>query len=158
VTFRDQPFDQRLRSMGDQAEASFERLGPASFGNIVRFGWNRPPVSFGKMTAFIRYTPDMYASTGELVECVGCGRDGLVKMKVDKWDALGQWNRKQPVVIWCWNSTLGRACYIPYRALDKIIKAMGADEICEFENDHNRYWPILWTLILSQGVGIGVEP
>lgn len=99
-SFHSLDFKGRLAAMGDAAEAAFLEVSDMS---VVRFGLDRPPLNMAMIPAFIRHTPDYLASKC-LVECVGMGRDGVLKLKVDKYQALLQWDTYHPVQLFVWDS------------------------------------------------------
>ena len=80
-TFKDQPWAARFVAMGDTAEEVFEEVAP--FGNLIRLGWNRPNIYMGDMSIVLKHMPDYY-SGGYLIEVMGMGRDGILKLKLDR--------------------------------------------------------------------------
>ena len=106
MSFKDQAWSQRFLGMGELAESAFETWAAENHRvNIVRYGLNRPPINVGKLPTAIRYTPD-YLSVDCLWEVQGCGADHTIKLKLDKLEALRQWDRIHPVRLWFWNSKL----------------------------------------------------
>ena len=89
-----------MGAMGDEAEARFEQLHNRKF---VRFGLNRPPLQVHRLPTFVRYTPD-YLTTSGFYEVQGCGRDRLLKFKVEKLSALSLWDAMHPVRLWLWDA------------------------------------------------------
>ena len=143
--YRDKPFNQRLSSMGDMAEARFEEISP--LGKAVRFGWNRPSVTMTHMAEKIRHTPDYYAQIGYLVECAGLGRDGIYKLKLTKYEALKSWNKDQPVMLFLWNSSTSEWALLDWATLKRYVAKAKRNGIEAFENDGNEYYPIQWAWI-----------
>ena len=84
-------------------------------------------------------------ANGVLVECMGLGRDGILKLKVEKFEALREWNLKQDTGLFVWNSSKGEYAYIKMAQLIKLIWADDAivAEVRSF-NDGNEYYPIKW--------------
>lgn len=117
MSFHQQSFSNRFRSMGDEAETVFEQKHE---GKFVRYGFNRPPVGMHLMTAKIRYTPD-YILTRALVECMGVGNDRILKLKSEKAYALQQWHTDWNLEFFMWDSKLKES---------KMIE-----------------WPIIWDLL-----------
>lgn len=98
--FHQKPFEERMASMGDEAEGEFE----ARYDNVARFGFNRPPFSIQNLPLHIRYAPDfIQAAPQQFVETVGMGKNGL-KFKLEKLIALSWWDQTLPVVIWVWST------------------------------------------------------
>ncbi len=99
MSFHQQSWAAREGKLGDEAEGVFFSLHP----NSVKYGLDRPPINLAKVPAFIRYTPD-FLMHNRLVEVMGLGRDGLLKLKVDKLVALNRWGNIFPVSLFVWNS------------------------------------------------------
>lgn len=83
MSFHTQTFSKRFQTMGDPAEAAFDRVHPKSH----KLGLNRPPFYMGGMALCHRYTPDRLIREGEF-ECMGIGRDHTLKIKDEKIEAL----------------------------------------------------------------------
>lgn len=142
-----QHYSQRLKpgGMGDTAEAKFEEI--SDDGSYVRFGFNRPPFRMTHLSSVIRHTPDYVTREGNLVECMGMGRDGRLKLKQEKYDALLAWNGMQPVVLFVWNSHEQQHVSLSMRQVKSLVaKARNRYGIAYF-NDGNAYWPIDWAWI-----------
>lgn len=94
MSFKDEPFSKRFAKggMGDLAEGVFESTYPEGW---ARYGISRPPVNLTNVPAFVRYTPDYLTAKG-LVEVQGFGRDQMLKVKVDKLEALVEWTFYDP--------------------------------------------------------------
>lgn len=84
--------------MGDTAEGIFDRVHPKNHP----LGLNRPPFFMGKMTAAMRYTPDRMDGT-RIIECMGIGRDGKLKIKVEKLTALDCWEAIGPTWLFVYH-------------------------------------------------------
>ena len=104
-SFKDQNWEERVEVLGDPAEKAFQEYASRRGLAVVKYGLDRPPVDLGRVSAFVRYTPDFLTSEG-LVEVQGCGRDQQFKFKADKLVALMQWQRHQHVNVWLWNQPL----------------------------------------------------
>ena len=102
MSFKDRSFSQRIKQggMGDQAEAVFENVYPLAWD---RMGWNRPSTPMNGMVAFIRYMPDYMTFHGP-VEVQGFGGDQTIKLKLDKLDALHEWDLVQPTRLFLFDS------------------------------------------------------
>lgn len=106
--FRNQPWNQRFKQMGDEAENIFEHVASTELGiGYARYGLARPPLNVAQLPPFIRYTPD-YITSSYLVEVQGSGRDEIVKLKQDKLEALHLWAAVFPVKIFLWDRENGR--------------------------------------------------
>lgn len=97
--FHRQSFQNRFQAMGDEAEGAFDEVFPKNH----KLGLNRPPFTMTKMTVEMRYTPDRMDATA-FVEVMGVGRDRLLKMKTEKFDALFTWTMLGPVDLFVWDS------------------------------------------------------
>lgn len=138
--FHTLPFEKRLELMGDASEQALAAHFP---GKVEPFGWNRPNVTMARMAATIRHQPDAYLDTpegGYLVECVGCGRDGKVKFRSDKIEALALWQTIQPVRIWAWRSTTKLGYLVEWADFRKLWWAAAhANGVLAFAVDNNLY-------------------
>jgi len=132
--------------MGDAAEGIFEEVAP--LGAYVRFGFNRPPFKMGRMSSFLRHTPDYATGTGHLVEVMGVGRDGVVKFKLDKYEALKQWNRDDDVVLFIWNSATSEWTLARWGEVKSLVGKARKAGVLAFD-DGNEYYPIDWSWFSS---------
>ena len=147
MTFRDQSWQSRFKEMGDTAEGVFQAVAP--LGKYERLGWNRPAVSLTLMSPAIRHMPDYY-SGGKLVEVMGLGRDGILKLKTGKWEALKFWNKTgNEVVMFLWNSHKKTYALVEWSALVSLTGRARRAGIQAFENDGNEYYPIRWADIVD---------
>lgn len=130
--------------MGDPSELALAEAFP---GKVEVFGWNRPAVSMARMAAAIRHQPDAYLDQpegGYLVECVGCGRDGKIKFRSDKIEALALWQTIQPVRIWAWRSTTKTGYLVEWSDFRRLWWAAAhATGVAAFANDNNLYAEVL---------------
>lgn len=113
MTFKDETWDERFKSMGDQAEGEFE----TRHQNWARFGFNRPDIDMSKNSAVLNSAPDyVYGPNGRnvMVEVQGCGKDQLFKFKDDKLVALKQWKTftGMDVFLWLWDASTESAYWI----------------------------------------------
>jgi hypothetical protein len=119
TAFRDRSWSRRFAEMGDVAEQAFED----NFKNgFVRMGFNRPRIQMHKLPTKIRYTPDYLASDG-FYECMGCGNDGIFKLKVDKFFALTMWNADFDTYLWVYDQKNHRYAYIKIADLMVFVDA-----------------------------------
>lgn len=114
MSFKDQPFEQRMAKLGDQAEKAFESVVQQGY---VRFGLDRPPIQVQALPKRLRYTPD-YLMSARFVECQGFGRDQLLKVKRSKLDALCWWATVHPVDFFIYDSHKKRSMFMP---LDQLL-------------------------------------
>lgn len=143
MEYRDKPWQQRMSSLGDLSEQMFEAISP--LGKWERYGWNRPSVTMSNMSDKTRHKPDYYTQIGFLVECMGLGRDGILKLKLSKYDALALWNRHdQPVKLFVWNSSTSEWVVLSWKQIVSLVGKARKAGIKEFKNDKNKYYPILW--------------
>lgn len=104
TSFKDRQWSERFQKMGDEAEGEFLKRHPAAH----RLGLNRPAWRVHDMpTDEMKCTPDFMLSD-RLVEVMGFGKDGLLKLKHMKADALGNWLAIGPVTLWVWDSSTHR--------------------------------------------------
>ena len=135
TAFHEQTFTKRFAQMGDASEAAFDTLYPKHH----KLGLNRPPFFMGGMNATMRYTPDRMRRDA-IIECMGCGRDGILKLKVDKLSALIAWKAIGPVNLFVFHSTTG-ACY--EASIDDWEQAVLDHGTLEtFERDDKKYWAL----------------
>ena len=138
--------------MGDEAEEKFESLQEG--GSFVRFGFNRPPFRMTHLTSFTRHTPDYVTRDGLLVECMGMGRDGVLKFKPEKYGALMEWNAKQDVALFVWNSAEKQSALLPWDQVKSLVRKARKAGIKSF-TDGNTYYPIEWAWIEQSELLIG---
>lgn len=144
-SFRDLPFQARFAKMGDESEQMFEQVNP--FGRFQRLGWNRPAVSMAAMSSKLKAMPDYYTA-GYLVECMGLGRDGILKLKVVKYDALKWWTTSgNEVMLFAWNSSTHEYAFIEWSELKGLVRKARAAGIEAFSNDGNEYYGIQWSWV-----------
>ena len=116
--WHEKDFDKRFETMGDIAEAEFCRWCNNKLYKNVRFGFNRPDLdAFWWLPKMLRYIPDFVLEAPceesyskfkhAFVEVKGCGKDGIVKIKLDNLWALGQWEKTLPVIIFSYNNVRG---------------------------------------------------
>lgn len=147
--YHEQGWRRRYQTMGDEAEAMFEAVAPLG-PRFTEWGWRRPPVKMTNMHDFIKHEPDFYVESGYGVECIGCGRDFVLKLKVTKYEALLFWDHLQQEVgggcyVFGWNSALSEWCLI---SMEQIARLIDGQEPAAF-NDGNEYYPIEWSDIIG---------
>lgn len=147
MAFHELSFAKRYTEMGDASEAVFERVYGRGF---VRWGLNRPPLNMRMLPPEIRYAPDYLTSSG-FVECLGCGRGGVLKLKFEKLNCGLFWHRTHPLTYFVWDSHKSEYAYVGYELMSDIIldaEHHGVIAKAEF-HDGKIYWPIPRNLIPS---------
>lgn len=114
TTFYERDFAGRWGAMGDESEQRFEEVTATG---VAPFGLNRPPINVAKLPAFIRYMPDRLVHD-RLVECMGIGRDAILKLKLDKLAILQRWDDVFPVDLFIWDSAAKRYTQQPIRDVE----------------------------------------
>ena len=132
MSFHRQSFTRRYATMGDTSEAVFDRVYPKNH----QLGLNRPPFFMGGMTTAMRYTPDRMLRD-RLVECMGVGRDRLLKLKHEKLDALHDWQAIGPVVLFVYDQHDNCFYEAPLQDWAGRFEAHGIDGT--FDNDGKTY-------------------
>lgn len=150
MPFHKDSWNSRYTTMGDIAEKVYESVLP--LGPSVRLGWNRPPVSMKRMSLMLKQMPDYYAASGHVVEVMGCGRDGVLKLKVDKYEALKQWNRLQPLVLFVFSSSASEWKLLDWRQVKTAVNVGRQQGVRVFsEDDPKEYYPIPWDRLGVEG-------
>lgn len=130
--FHKQSFTKRFATMGDPAEAVFDLVHPRHH----KLGLNRPNFNMLNMPVTMRQMPDRMLRD-RIVECMGVGRDRLLKLKVDKEQALVVWEIIGPVWLFVYDSHKGVYYEAPLADWVRQFNAYGSDDM--FENDGKRY-------------------
>jgi hypothetical protein len=133
--FHTKNFAERFEIMGDTAEAVFDKVYPKSH----ELGLNRPPFTMSKMTPQMRATPDRMTAT-HIVEVMGMGRDGRLKLKNDKMNSLNIWEAIGPVNLFVYDSS--QRVYYEASIGDWIRAAVTHGSQRVFENDGNPYYEL----------------
>lgn len=132
MAFHKQNFNQRFATMGDPAEQAFDMVYPKHH----KLGLNRPPFFMGGMSPGHRYTPDRMLRDRE-VECMGVGKDGVLKLKMDKLAALLQRLAIGPVSLFVWDSYNCMWYDAPVEDWKRQVVAFATDG--KFENDDKTF-------------------
>ncbi|KKL20256.1 hypothetical protein LCGC14_2457280, partial [marine sediment metagenome] len=98
-------------------------------------GWNRPDVSMNNMTNELKHIPDYYTANGYFVEVGGLGRDGIYKLKLDKYEGLAFWNKMQPLKLFVWNSSTSEWALIQWSEVKRLVAKARKVGVQEFEVD-----------------------
>lgn len=135
--------------MGDQAEGVF--LSESPLGSSEKYGLRRPNIGLSQTTAFVLHTPDFITGSGFLVEVMGVGKDGLIKLKESKYRALNDWNKKQPLMFFVWNSSKQQWMLCTWDIIKKMVtRVRRRGDTTSFENDGNVYHPIPWDEVTQE--------
>jgi len=132
VNFHAQDFSKRFHTMGDPAEAAFDLVYPKHH----KLGLNRPPFYMGGMTLAMRYVPDRMLRD-RFVECMGVGKDRLLKVKNEKVLALSAWQEIGDVSLFVWDSHAQHWYEDSLEAWRRQIDKLGVDGT--FKNDNKPY-------------------
>lgn len=146
-SFKDQGWQARYQGMGDLAEGEFERVMEEERRlGFTRYGLDRPPIQVHKLPKRIRYTPD-YLTTHTFVEVQGFGQDQIVKLKLDKYDALRWWNVLHPVELFLFDSANVRWTFVKLDAVTELLE--GEDVQIRKFSEGNRYYAFPAELFFS---------
>ncbi len=111
-TFKDKPWNQRITRLGDEAETVFENWANQQNIGFHRSGINRPPFKVGRLPKMVSYTPDYLTENG-YIEVQGFGRDGQIKLKYDKLDALSRWDMIFKTEMFLWDNVAESIAIVP---------------------------------------------
>lgn len=140
--FNELSYGARFQTMGDTAEAVF--LDRTPLGRAVTYGWSRPPLTMRLMEEFVRHTPDFYTETGWLVEAMGCGSDGIIKLKESKYKSLLEWNKKQRTCLFVWNSHKQIWAIVGMDELKKLVATARKEGRVDQFHDGPTFFGIPW--------------
>lgn len=141
--YAEQKWNQRVGTLGDIAEGIFEQISP--FGAWVRHGLNRPPFQMKQLTPEQRNAPDYLCGTGHYVEVQGCGRDNVIKVKLEKWEAQKKWHKHiGEVRFFFWNSNTSEYALISMDALQRLVTASKRKVGVQAFTDGNEYVEVAW--------------
>lgn len=126
-------FAGRYGRLGDESEAKFRELNP----NCEDYGLRRPEINLAKVPAFVRYTPD-FLQHNRLIEVMGIGRDGTLKLKFEKLEALKQWEMHFPVDLFVWDSHRERHITMPLPQVHKLCLKDGKPD--QFHDGKWAWW------------------
>lgn len=132
MSFHRQSFKTRFGTMGDPAEAVFDLVYPKNH----KLGLNRPPFYMGGMVLAMRYVPDRMLRD-RFVEVMGCGRDGKLKLKHEKIEALQTWQQIGPVELFVYDQFNETYYEAPLDAWVSAAHTLGASRT--FDNDGKTY-------------------
>lgn len=152
--YASQQWNQRVHTLGDIAEGIFEQVSP--LGAAVSYGLRRPPFKVANLTPEQRNTPDYLTGTGDFVEVQGCGRDNVLKLKVEKLEALKGWAKLGPVKWFFWNSNTSEWALISDIHLRKLVTRGKRAHGVQAFSDGNKYIAVEWDWI--EGVFPYVSP
>lgn len=137
VSFHQQEWKTRYAALGDQAEAAFLEAHPKAH----RLGLCRPEFSMNGMLATMRYAPD-FMLKDRLVEVMGIStrKDALLKVKMEKLNALTMWSAIGDVWLWVYDSSKKTSWFSP---LDNWLDACWIHgETAVFDDNQKPYWAL----------------
>lgn len=144
--FHEKGWNQRFAVLGDAAEGVFDLVYPKNHP----LGLNRPPFGMGGMDPVLRYTPDRMIRTG-VVEVMGCGRDGILKLKHEKLEALKKWAQIMQVDLFVYHQTEE----VYYQApLPKWVRALSAHGTDDAFDDGKTYVALSTVDFPTQAIGV----
>lgn len=144
--------------MGDESENVYETIRP--LGSTVRFGLRRPEgIKVSQIPETLRHAPDYFTVT-HLVECMGMGRDDILKsLKVSKYEALKQWQKiaKQlglmGVMLFVWSSHHRRFLVINWEnVVEEVSYSKKKYGVQTFENDGVQYYRLDWNRLADKAI------
>lgn len=157
--YRDQGWNQRFSSLGDESEGVYLTVRP--LGPTTRYGLRRPEgVAVSKFPPPVAHTPD-FITYQHWVEVGGLGRDGIYKsIKVEKWRALLVWQKIGKLLelpgggmFFCWNSAKKVYALVTMKEMTKLVKRSVEEYgVASFEVDSVEYHPLPWEWILAAAV------
>jgi hypothetical protein len=128
-SYRDGSWQQRVTVLGDPGEKAFERWADSAGLRWERMGWNRPAPSLKKWPAALRSMPD-YAVHDRVIEVVGHGQDGTLKLREPKVTSLDRWAEFLegfPLHVWVYDSHRELCAELPWAELKAAIEDVGWD-------------------------------
>lgn len=149
--FRDRPWRERLRALGDEAERAYVHDREHRRIAFTEYGMYRPPFHGGELTQLpnsIRYAPDFMESRDgrlRLVEVQGIGADQRLKMKDDKLETLLAHDKDLPVWMFVWNNRTGYFLELPLGTLAILVaEASSSGQQAIFDPDGTHPKPYVW--------------
>lgn len=150
-SFRDRPWHERIRALGDEAEAAYMNDRDARGIRWSDYGLCRPPFRGPEMTQLpnsIRYAPDFIESWGgqlRFIEVQGVGADQRIKIKDDKLQTLAEHNYDLPVYAFVWNNRIGRYALLPFAQLALLVADAATRGQCDVFDPQGRHpKPFTW--------------
>ncbi len=141
--FRDLPIHERRKQLGSMSEEMFDIYAKEKGNGSIKFGFHDEIKEFWKIPLFVRKTPDrVFIRSNEalFVEIKGCGREGIIKIKLEDLESLDTWNKFLPVYFAFTNfytKEVGMA------SLQTIQKIAPTKRIEEFPDNHKKYYVFL---------------
>jgi|TARA_B100000586_G_C20059245_1_gene405520 hypothetical protein len=141
--FHKLPYEERYKSMGEEAEGEFERRER----NWERFGFNRPDgFELYQIPKTFQNTPDYMQVHNRgfprLVEVMGIGSDETLKIKLNKITALQWWDASElDVWLWVWSSVRQTFADLKFGELMDIINREELP-VGKFDNDTKLFFAI----------------
>ena len=132
-SFRDLPYSERVRSLGDEAERIYEEDRTNRGVRWTEYGIRRPPFNGREMAQLpmsVRHGPDYIESwDGDLryVEVQGVGAEGRFRLKDEKLAVLVACDAELPCWMFIWNSLARRFVVVPMSYVGPLIIAARLD-------------------------------
>lgn len=148
--FRDLSWVERWKTLGDPAEQAFVAVAPTTpLGAAERYGIGRPEIPTWNLPDFVRGSPDMFTESGCLVECVGLGLDGVLKLKTAKLSVLAEWATKAPLWVFVFNSHSREWLLIEFPELEALCDQIAAsmEKLPTFDSV-KEYVPTPWNALV----------
>ncbi len=143
--FSDCSTRERMQYSGKDAEQQAERFFSTSGMKYQRNGWDnnyQPDAGILKLSNTLRQKPDYLTKQlgggYQFIEVKGCGHAGL-KIKLSSIDAMGEWKKKAPVLLFIWHGSNKQFAFITLGKLQELTHGL---PVKRFENDGKEYFQI----------------
>jgi hypothetical protein len=129
TTFRDRGWAERVKHLGDEAEAVYELDRTNRKIRFTRNGINRPPFTgreINLLPEWVKHGPDYIESwkgKPRFVEVQGIGRDQVFKLKDEKHQALAFCDNDMGVHLFIWNNVSRRYILLPLVQVSLMVLA-----------------------------------
>jgi hypothetical protein len=134
MSYYEQDFGARFAKMGDEAEQAYLTcVNPKA----ILSGLNRPALDVRKMPLNMRSAPDVTDLTW-YAECIGVGRDGIVKIRWEKFEALHAWTCIAPIKIFVWSSAKKAWWLVDLADFEKACHVHGTPD--RFPDNNKWFW------------------
>jgi hypothetical protein len=118
-SFADSSWSARYAAMGDESESVFREVHDKPY---IEWGLRRPPIKVSNLPLRVRCAPD-FLTSDELIEAMGMGREGVLKLKIEKWLGLSLWAFEFPLRIFVWDSHRRRYGYLTFKQVTDFISS-----------------------------------
>jgi hypothetical protein len=127
LPFREQPWTERVKRLGDDAELRYEEDRRNRGVRFTEYGVRRPPFTGREMFQLpnsVRYGPDYIESWGgylRFVEVQGIGDNGVLRLKDEKLATLQAHDLDLPCWLWIWYEVAKRFICVPLSYVGPLI-------------------------------------